>query len=215
MERQRFLHAFVQTAGGGHIHLRELRDEAGERALRFGIGGVGTRRLELPPPEHVGALEEIAQHALALVLLAPLHGRVVPKDVAHGGAEALRAVEHDEQVMRGRKAALVFSVAVWTRPRIRFLPRPRHGKRNEELIAGEAFPVEEQHEPLAILQSTPLQRLERPRTALDEPARHTRLREAECFRHRLRCALIIAAGHGHSARAERGRRPIVRGVWSA
>lgn len=63
--------------------------EAIERALGIRIRGVRVHRLELSPPRGLVVLRELAHDTLSLVPLAT-------EEVAHRGAERLRAVEHHE-----------------------------------------------------------------------------------------------------------------------
>lgn len=133
MQRERFLEPFFQTPRGGGIKRLQFGDEAVQGTLRIIVCPVRTRGLEFSPPLPVLRLWQIAEDVFAFVPLTALYRDVVAKHVAYGGAQSLRAIQHDgypfgaanrRAISSRTKAAHVrlFSVAVCTSPKTRFSP---------------------------------------------------------------------------------------------
>jgi len=117
---------------------------------------------------------------LALVPLTALYRHVVTEHVTHGGTQAFRSVQHDQQSVWGAEAALLEvpqkrrAGALVLRARLHqpqhaFLASRRHAERHDHAIVGERLAVEHQHQPLAIVMATLVQLLQRARTEVNNP----------------------------------------------
>ena len=106
VQRQCFFEAFFQTPCRRSIPCLEVGDEALQRALRIVVRAVRIRGLEFPPPLRVFRFREIAQDILSFVPRTVLHRHVVAEHITDGRAQSLRAIEHDELILRRGESAL-------------------------------------------------------------------------------------------------------------
>src|SRR5665213_1297119 len=112
-------------------------------------------RLELPSPRRLLVFRERAHDILALVPLTALHGDLT-EDIAYGGTQPFRAVEHHQHRPVEWEAALpqLAEEAGEDAPVLArrlheaqdpLLPRRRHSEREYKLIPGERLAVEHHH----------------------------------------------------------------------
>jgi len=136
------------------------------------------------------------------VPLTPLHLDPVAADVPDGRAQAFRAVEHDQQGLIEREPALA-QLAEETRDDARvltgrlheaqdpLLPRGRHPQRHRELIAGKRLAVEDEHQPLRVVEPPFLEQAQLAGARANAAPRHARPGEPEGFRHRFGGGLVL------------------------
>lgn len=95
MKRAHFLKVIFQTLCGG-IDRREFSDWTVQHAFGIVVRAVCIRGLEVSPPLRVFGFREMTQDFFAFMSLTALDRDVVAEHVAHGRAQSLLAIKHDQ-----------------------------------------------------------------------------------------------------------------------
>ena len=95
MKRAHFPRVFFQTLCGG-IDRCEFSDWTVQHAFGTVVRAVCIRGMEVSPPLRVYGFREMTQDLFAFMPLTALGRDVAAEHVAHGRAQSLRAIKHDQ-----------------------------------------------------------------------------------------------------------------------
>jgi hypothetical protein len=102
-ERDGLLEALSQRAGGAGVGVRELVGELVQPVDGDRVVGLRPRRAQPPLDRRAVALGQVVEHVALLVTHTPLDRRVAAEHVLDGLTGSLRAVQHGEHALLGRR----------------------------------------------------------------------------------------------------------------